>query len=285
MTFVGKLVVILQIALSILFMAFAAGVYAVQTNWKTVAEKAEADNKKLQTTLSDTQAEFENHRQAASEEVTAAEQRAIRAEGINTGLQGQNKALTNQLERTTTERDNARTLSTISAEEAKTRREEALTERAINASLHDTQDELVAGNRALKDELFSESLKVRLLAAKHELLLEDAAFLQKVVRANGLDTDRKKYADDTEPPPVVSGLVLKTKASKRNEVEFAEISIGSNDGLAEGHVLFVYRNSGRGRYLGKIELVYVDPDKAVGTVIIKAKNGIIQRGDNVTTKL
>jgi hypothetical protein len=283
MTFVGKLVVILQIALSVLFMAFAAGVYAVQTNWKTVADKSEADNKKLQTTLSDTQVEFEKHKTEAAARIADAEKRATRAEGINTGLQRQNKTLTNTLELTTTERDNARSLSTISAEEAKVRREEALTEREINAKLYDTQDELVAGNRNLRDKLFSEVLKVGVLAAKHEVLLEDAALLRKVVRANGLDTDRKKYADDTEPPPVVSGLVLNTKASKRNEIEFAEISIGSNDGLAEGHVLFVYRSSGK--YLGKIKIVYVDPDKAVGTVMIKAKNGIIQRGDNVTTKL
>jgi len=31
--------------------------------------------------------------------------------------------------------------------------------------------------------------------------------------------------------------------------------------------------------------VYVTPDRAVGVVILRAKNGVIERGDNVTSKL
>ena len=37
--------------------------------------------------------------------------------------------------------------------------------------------------------------------------------------------------------------------------------------------------------LGKIRVVETWPDKAVCEVVNKTKNGIIQRGDNVTTKL
>jgi len=66
--------------------------------------------------------------------------------------------------------------------------------------------------------------------------------------------------------------------------------LGSDDGLSKGHQLFVYRfgtieNGNRPKYLGKIELVYVDPDKAVGTVIDAAKNGVIEKGDHVNSKL
>ena len=91
-----------------------------------------------------------------------------------------------------------------------------------------------------------------------------------------------------QPPPVVEGVVMDARKSARQGTEFVEISLGSDDGLAKGHSLFVYRgaNGGdRGKYLGKIEIVYVTPDKAVGTVVERAKNGVIQKGDNVTSKL
>ena len=56
-------------------------------------------------------------------------------------------------------------------------------------------------------------------------------------------------------------------------------------GLAKGHELFVYRSDGKGKYLGKIRLDYVDYKTAVGVVVQSTKNGQIQVGDNVTTKL
>ena len=49
--------------------------------------------------------------------------------------------------------------------------------------------------------------------------------------------------------------------------------------------LDVFRTSAGGKYLGRIKLVYVEGDRSVGAVIRKTKNGIIQREDNVTTKL
>ena len=39
MTFVGKVLVIVQVVLSLCFMAFAGAVYTVQQNWKTAYER------------------------------------------------------------------------------------------------------------------------------------------------------------------------------------------------------------------------------------------------------
>ncbi len=75
---------------------------------------------------------------------------------------------------------------------------------------------------------------------------------------------------------------------KTNRTEFVEVSIGSDDGLLKNHLLDVYRSSAAGgapKYLGKIKIVYVTNDRAVGQVVQAAKNGIIERGDNVTTRL
>ena len=42
-----------------------------------------------------------------------------------------------------------------------------------------------------------------------------------------------------------------------------EISIGSDDGLAVGQELYVFRTQPRAEYLGKVKIVAVDPDQAV----------------------
>ena len=65
--------------------------------------------------------------------------------------------------------------------------------------------------------------------------------------------------------------------------EMVEISLGSDDGLTVGHTMTLFNNEGR--YLGQIRLTLVYADKAVGIVTLKAKNTVIQKGDNVTTKL
>ena len=51
MTFLGKIVIVVQVVLSLMFMAFAGAVFSVQTNWKTRAEglqtRLEEDGKSL----------------------------------------------------------------------------------------------------------------------------------------------------------------------------------------------------------------------------------------------
>ena len=70
--------------------------------------------------------------------------------------------------------------------------------------------------------------------------------------------------------------------------ELVEISLGSDQGLKKGHEMTVYRsglNKGaNGKYLAKIVIVNTYPDKAVGRVIEGSRNGVIQKGDNVSTR-
>jgi hypothetical protein len=135
----------------------------------------------------------------------------------------------------------------------------------------------------LEDQLFNRETDAKTAAEKQKNLLVKVAFLQDVIRKEGI-IEKEALAKD-EPPPLVSGYVLNTKPADRQGPELVEISIGSDDGLAKGHRLQVYRLKGSGQYLGEIKITYVEEDRAVGEVILKTKNGIIQREDNVTTKL
>jgi hypothetical protein len=52
--------------------------------------------------------------------------------------------------------------------------------------------------------------------------------------------------------------------------------------LAVGHTAYISRGA---KYLGQIKIVRVSADRAVGSVVQRAKNGIIEEGDHVSTKL
>ena len=119
-------------------------------------------------------------------------------------------------------------------------------------------------------------------------MLSELAILQKILAANGLPNDPKAVAGLQTPPPAVDGQVLETKRGGRSGSDLVEISLGTDDGLVEGHKLSVFRpavNDRAAKFLGEIKIVYVTPDRAVGTVVSRAKNGIIEKGDGVTSKL
>lgn len=285
MTFVGKILVVVQVLLSIFFMAFAVAVFTIQKSWQDAFNTQAETLSQAQVDLNNTQEKLDQDKTNLTAKAKKAEDRAITNEATNTGLKRQMEVLRRQRDTARTERDNQVALAQIAGEEAKSWREELMVQRAANDKLHVTVDDLRKQTRTQEDEIFSKDTTIRTIAARHVKSLKEAAFLKKVVRQHGLETD-PDVVERMLNPPAVEGKVRDTqRARKRGNFELVEISIGSDDGLVKGHVLDVYRTSGSGKYLGKIKLVYVTPDRAVGTVVERAKNGIIQRGDNVTTKL
>ena len=114
------------------------------------------------------------------------------------------------------------------------------------------------------------------------------AYLKKQVRLLGGELDPNKAEKRDAPPPPVEGLVKVIKKDRTNRPKYVEITVGSDDGLLVRHVLDVMRTGVDGKdpqYLGKVRIISIEPDSAVGEVIESAKNGIIEVGDNVTTKL
>jgi len=64
------------------------------------------------------------------------------------------------------------------------------------------------------------------------------------------------------------------------------LTIGSDDGLAPGHELFLFRTKPRPEYLGKIRVTTVDPDQAVGVVVGNTIQGKkIKEGDSVSSTI
>ncbi|QDT38498.1 hypothetical protein [Stratiformator vulcanicus] len=287
MTFVGKILIVVQLVLSVCFMAFAGAVYTAELNWRKDAETLQTQVDSLNTEMTQNQGDFD-------QQIRAAEKRAIDAEGKLAELTGDRDDLKTRLDTVQQMLDAEKTtaavkskLATIAEEQAEAARREAVTLREINDGLIDAKNQLNAERLKLKDDVFALERKVDILTDRYTDSLEQTATLTNILRSLGISTDPADHDGiDSSPPPIVEGKVLNIARPERTAgSEFVDVSLGSDDGLKRGHTMYIYRASDGGKYLGKVVLTDVGADRAVGKVILKPKNVTIERGDNVTTKL
>lgn len=286
MTFVGKLLVIIQLVLSICFMVLAGAVFTRHMTWMETA-------KELETAVASRDADYEKLQAEKDKVIKDLEAVVAQVRNDATNAQAELRLAQNEIENQKIQIDTQKTelntqqaLASISGEEAKIRREEALSARRINEQLNTALNDQNQRVRQLEDELFNKEVGAKSLEEKYNAMLKIVATLRKVLVANKLDPDPNKYARKLAPPPLVMGRVLDTKKTGRGTSrQLIEVSIGSDDGLTEGNVLYVYRTGEQNKYLGQIKLELVTPDRAVGVVVERAKNGVIEREDYVSTKL
>ncbi len=288
MTFVGKMLVVVQLLLSISFMALAGAVYSVQQNWKSKSETVQTTLDQTQTDLNDQNTRMQRQLDEAVSARDTATATANQTEGLNAQLRTQLANAQQQINQISLERDSLRGLAQAKSDEAAFRNEEAQRERIASLALRGQVNELNAGLRDRDDQIFGQKLELDDLRERFDAMVSDNGDLKKILRLNNLPTDPTLFTSLDEPPPPVDGVVVATSTDKANRTEAVEISVGSDDGVRKNHVLDAYSaeaNGGKTRYLGKIRITHVTPDRAVGYVIESVKNGIIQRGDNVTTRL
>jgi hypothetical protein len=288
MTFVGKLLVILQLVLSVCFMFLAGAVFTRHEQWQTKYKEIMDEGGTME--------QVEDERDKAVAELTAIEERLeAKVKNLEDDL-GTAKSRADEMQRERdeliedknllqTELNTQESVAQIAAAEAENRRDEALLRLEQNKVLNVKVNEQDAIIQQQEDELFNREVERRTIVTRYTELLENVAIYRKVLAANGFDTDPKTYARKAVPTPLVYGEVVETRKSARAGRELVQVSIGSDDGIKEGTTLFVYRIGERNRYLGEITVTLVRPDMAVGVVVSKAKNGVIEAKDYVTTRL
>ena len=285
MTFVGKVLVVLQVVLSLVFMGFAGAVFTVQTKWRAEHDKQKQAATTAQQSLRTAEANMAKDKQDQVTLLKSQTDKASKFEADATSLGEKLAANEKQLAQVRTELENAQALSKISGEEARARRDEVLALRATIDSLHKSRNDLIEQARVLSDKVFNYDVAVKAMNERHNAALTEVALLQEIARKNNFNLDPKAYEKMQLPPPEVHGFVDSMKKAPRHGDDLVQVTVGSDDGLAKGHVLFVYSTGERPKYLGKLRVEYLEPDTAVCVVIDKAKNGVIQKGDNVTSKL
>lgn len=288
MSFIGKMLVVLNVVMSFLFMALAGGVFAVHKTWKEKSAQSlvQFDNEKKRADA--LQVEKDTAAKTHQEEKTSLEDRTVKAEADLQNLTQGNTALTQQVNDLQTKNKQFLGLAEAKTAEAGARQDESQLRRIENAKLREQLDASTTKNRQLEDKLFAKDLEMAEMKERFTLALRDTADMRTFLATKGLKFDREAIRRAQEPAPKVTGVITDVKKDKTNRPAFIEFSLGGDEGLAVGHELDVV-GSGLGDrkadWLGRIKIIDIRPDSAVGQVILKEANGTMEKGDLVTTQL
>ena len=291
MSLFGKLLLGVQLVLSVCFLALAGAVYSTQTTFK---QKYELTNQQLVDARKQYDAAVAE--KAAAE--TARDTAVAAAENDRDLFKGQldntQARLTAAIEAKNLAEANyerERAVASVTTSEAEYRKDEAINRRTVNSNLSQRLEQVNQRNTELQDQVFSAQLKASQLQDLYDDSESELVQLRRAVRTSGTalaSGDVRVPQSSVEPPPPIDGLIKNIKEDKTGRVDLVEISVGSDDGLKKGQTLDAYRgadNGQRPKYLGKIELVAVYNDSAVARVVSATKSGIIERGDRVTSQL
>jgi len=283
MTFIGKIFTVLIFIMSIVFMSMSLMVFATHKNWKLIATNAQPGPGQplgLKQQLDQRQQEIKKLRdeKAKLEELFAAERaaRTYVVASLNsklTQLDGQLK----QKEQELTNLQGAHTEQTTALQTLENNNKALIEEVGqlrdnikIAQQDRDTQfGEVVR----LTDVLHTTSGDLRVRTERVGQLVDQVAAQKLVMDKVGVSI----YTPVQQIEPKVDGVVLAVGAK-----DLIEISLGSDDGLKEGHKMEVFRGA---TYLGRIVIVRTEANRAVGRVVPEYRKGIIRKDDRVTTRL
>jgi hypothetical protein len=294
MNLFGKILIMLNLLMSLVFMGFATAVYSTHKNWKEMVtlDKAAAAAKGkpvgLQTQLADLRTERD-----ALETKYLALQKEVKQE----------LAMRNaRLQVLETERENL-----VQQVDVKSKEIEQITQDKNVTSAAIEKLTLEAGKKSAEIEalstdidskrgeiqkIYDDYLTLTDRLAKTQAELDKANTQAKVLVASNADLKaalKRLGYDSTSiasriaaPPPKVDGVV---RASTPEGL--VEISLGSDDGLMRGHTLEVYREGATPnatKYLGRIQILSTKADVAVGQVLPQYRRGNIEKDDRVATR-
>lgn len=281
MTFLGKVLVVVHLVLSVMFMAFAGAVYTSQTNWRKSAETAIANASKAKSTADTEKAALQSQIDDAIKERDGLKNDKEALAGQVSALTADNARLDSDNKVLKTSFDTQRTVAELNSQEAEERVKESQIQRSRNVELNKSRDDTVTELNTLRDKQFGIELQLAQARVKNEQMLREIATMRAFLASNNLPTDIRRMMVAASPPPELDGEVLEARKETKGSRVFVEISVGSDDGLVVGHTLTVYRGD---KYLGRVRLEDVRPDISVAVVIETAPNSVIQKDDHVTTR-
>ncbi len=283
MSYIGKILVVMQLVLSVCLMAFAAAVSTYQTNWKEKSEKTQqALDKKTQDL-----AQLEQASKAAADKFNAdlkVEQDKGRELAAKVSLlTSTNTTLTGSLKRTAEENAQKTQIGIDLADDSNSRQNEVkIVREKLKLALED-RDAQYKAKAALEDKIFEQNTKIDRLATQNKTLLVDNKNYKDVLASRGLPVELEEYQKVKALPPKIEGKVLEARKAKEGGQMLLTISLGENDGLIKGNELFVFRRGPNPKFLGKARVLDIQADRAVCDLF--QRSGLVEEGDDVATQL
>ena len=289
MTFTGKILVILNMIMGILFMGFAMIVYQTRVDLRGQLNSRDQQISKTNAALTGTKTEL----QAKVEEITKLQtdqkQQDEQYKTQIANLEGSTNNLRKELAdfRNRTARDEV--VTNKATDNQNIRNEEIEQLRKFREELIGQKAELVKENTELKDKLQQASNDLKQTIARNEVIVSQLGELERYVSAvrttykiPGPEEVLGTVTGDQVPPapPNVEGIVTKVD----EEGKFFQISLGEDDGLRPGQKLDIWRQKPKPTYLGTGKVVTTEATTAVVTPITRV-GGVIQPNDRIGTEV
>ncbi len=297
MNLFGKILIMLNLLMSLVFMGFAIAVYSTHKNWKEVVILDSADLQKPEN--AGKQLGYVHQLANAQETAKKLEEQLLSVQKENRQEIALREARLQVLE---TERVNL-----LKAVDDKTKEIDAVTADKNVTSAAITALTGEAGKKAAEIEalttqidtirsqektLFDGLLKATDELAKAQAALDKANSQTKILVAKNAELERALTSVGYNPaiasrigtpPPKIDGRI---RAATPDGL--VEVSLGSDDGLMRGHTMEVFRDGATPnatKYLGRIEILSTKADVSVGKVIPQYRRGNIEKDDRVATRL
>ncbi|MCE9604748.1 MAG: hypothetical protein K8U03_07570 [Planctomycetia bacterium] len=290
MNLFGKILVALNLVMSLVFMGFAVAVYSTHQNWREVVQRDPAV-----ATPSQPKGLIFQVEEALTKNLALNE----RIKALTSEIAQERKLRDNRLALLETEKEKlktevaGKTAEIVTITEDKTKTTAAIEALTAEVAKKTADNDVLA--KAVDDAKFQAENFYKDVLVRTDELAKLGAEIAKVKNQTkdvvGENTRLKTvltayHIDPNAPiantPPKVDGYV---KAATTDGL--VEISLGSDDGLSRGHTLEVYRpgpTAGATKYLGRIEILQTKADVSVGKVIPQFRRGNIEKDDRVATR-
>ncbi|SIO14204.1 hypothetical protein SAMN05444166_2673 [Singulisphaera sp. GP187] len=279
MTFVGKILVIVIMAFSLMFLGISTVVFTTATNWKEATTKAKAQVAELQKKNSDATTAVKTLEGDFAKAQTEHKEAVKRLDNTIAQLTADIETIRGEATAARGEVATAQTNAKSALEEAEHSRNEAQRLREQKLEVEKQANDFKLKQAELNDQIRILTRERDVAKNNADVLRETSAKFSSLLRQHGLSDDITQVKG-LESPPAVHGEVARVDQSNR-----VELTIGSDDGLVVGHELFLWRLKPKSEYLGKVRIVSVDPDRAVGVVVapgtVQGKK--IKEGDIVSS--
>jgi len=286
----GKILIFLNLLMSLTFMSFAVAVYSTHKNWKQIVtlDKATAQTAgkpvglqfqlvDLQTERDALEAKYLALQKEIKQELAMRNARLQVLETERENLIAQVDAKAKEIEQVTADKKvTSAAIESLTIESGKKAAEiEALSTKIapMRFEIKDNEDKLLPAI----DQLAKTQAELDKANNQAKVLVTENSKAKTVLKKVCLTVD-----SPVGGPPKIDGIVRATTPDG-----LVEISLGSDDGLMRGHTLEVYREGNTPnatKYLGRIEILSTKADVAVGKVIPQYRRGNIEKDDRVATR-
>ncbi|MFQ5733949.1 MAG: hypothetical protein ACE5KM_18585 [Planctomycetaceae bacterium] len=285
MTFVGKVLVVVNVVLTMCIAMFAGGVFAMQSGWRNKYKKANEELVAARQNHRDEVLKKDDAITALSKQLDDAKRDRDRFRGDAQVAQKSADDKQRDLDAKEVQRKQLQQENTLLRSDNQIKLSQVQSQRKAIKQLHVRNDRLDQEITRLEDEKYGLTRERKQMVRKYNDMVNLLVDYTKLFQYYGKEIDLSLVAGRKLKPVPAGGLVTDVLPGGRDRSTLVLISIGSDDGVTKEQHFFVYRLKDKGKYLGKIRITRVSADEAVGILVDDAKAGKIKEGDHVSAKL